>query len=70
MVDYISNGTSSQILKLFETDAVPVLITMLELSNDDDIKELAIMSLGNIAVNCPDYRDCVLKMGIMNSLLK
>jgi len=70
IVEYVSNGTTSQILELLKTNAVPVLITMLKLSNNDDIKELAVMSLGNIAINCPDYRDSVLKNGILIPLLK
>lgn len=65
----ICSGASEYVEKVVQANAIPVLIRLLN-SPQDDIKEQAAWTLGNIAGDSPKFRDILLQHGVFEPLLR
>lgn len=64
----IANGDSHQVQKLVEKGVIPIFIQLLTSSNPD-LVENAIWGLGNIAGDCPEFRNMVVMNYTMTTLV-
>ena len=64
----ITSGSTERVRNVVEAGAVPLLIGLLQ-SRDGDVKEQAVMTLGNIVGDGPQTRGYVLSLGIIELLL-
>ena len=64
----ITSGSTERVRSVVEAGAVPLLIGLLQ-SRDGDVKEQAVMTLGNIVGDSPQSRGYVLSLGIIEPLL-
>jgi importin subunit alpha-6/7 len=65
----IASGTSEHAKVVMEMGAIPTFIRLLS-SPNDDVRELAVLALGNIAGASPPCRDFVLQANAMHPLLQ
>ena len=65
----VTTGKREHVEELVKLRAIPPLVHLLG-SSDSKISETAAWALGNIAADCPRYRNLVLQAGAMSHLLK
>ena len=64
----VGSGTSEQARALVDAKAIPGFVHLL-CSKNDDLREQSIWALGNIAGDCPEFRDRILEEDALKYLL-
>ena len=65
----ITGGTTDHVKTVVDANAVPSLVRLIG-SKDEDVCEQSICALGNIAGDCVQYRDMLLRSGVMSVLVE
>ncbi|KAJ3435468.1 importin subunit alpha [Anaeramoeba flamelloides] len=65
----IASGNETQTRFLVENQAIPAFIKLLN-SPDENVLDQSIWALGNIAGDCVEYRDELLKLGVFDKFLE
>ena len=65
----ITCGTTDHVKTVVDANAVPPLVRLIG-SKDEDVCEQSIWALGNIAGDCVQYRDMLLRSGVMSVLVE
>jgi hypothetical protein len=65
----ISSGQREHTKAVVQSGAVPLLAELLHHENED-VRQQCVWAIGNIVGDSPEFRDFVLKFGVMDSLLK
>lgn len=65
----IASGTSEQTRVVLDCGAVHVLVTLLDSTAGDEVREQAVWALGNVAGDSPACRDAVVAAGVLPPLL-
>ena len=66
----ITYGTTDHVKTVVDANAVPSVVLLLIGSKDEDVCEQSIWALGNIAGDCVQYRDMLLRSGVMSVLVE
>lgn len=64
----IASGTAAHTRVVVEAEATPLFVELLD-SPDDNVREQCVWALGNVAGDCPAYRDMVLGMNALRPVL-
>jgi len=65
----IASGNADQTRVVVEHGALPLFVVLLQ-SPNEDVREQAVWALGNIAGDCPNFRDLVLQSGGLNPIMR
>jgi importin subunit alpha-1 len=65
----IASGNADQTRVVVEHGALPLFVILLQ-SPNEDVREQAVWALGNIAGDCPHFRDLVLQSGGLNPIMR